>query len=142
MDNALLGICALIRKGDALLMEHRADADRWGLIGGALDLDESLREGLAREIREETGLEMTSCTLFGTFSDPSRIIAYPDGNVIRSVIMAYLVDVADHSRLQISEESRELRWVTPAEWQTLPVAETHREILDKYTGEADLPVLA
>jgi len=137
-----LGICALIRKGDALLLEHRADADRWSLIGGALDLNESLADGIAREIREETGLTLTDLTLFGTFSDPSRIIAYPDGNVIRSVTMAYLVTVADDSVLRISEESRELRWVTLAELRSLPIAETHQQILDCYAAGAATPVMA
>jgi DNA-binding beta-propeller fold protein YncE len=29
----------------------------------------------------ETGLKVTDYTLFGTFSDPSRIASYPDGTI-------------------------------------------------------------
>lgn len=46
-----LGVSALIRQGDALLLEHRADSDRWSLIGGAIDLGDSIAE-THREILE------------------------------------------------------------------------------------------
>ena len=42
-----------------LLIKRRFEplAGRWSLPGGTLELGETLHEGLARELREETGLE-------------------------------------------------------------------------------------
>ncbi|WP_290817301.1 NUDIX domain-containing protein [Halovivax sp.] len=44
--------------GRVLLAYHEADG-RWLLPGGALQPGESLREGLTREVREETGVDVT-----------------------------------------------------------------------------------
>ena len=41
-----------------LLGRHRFGSSRWRLLGGFLHYDEPLAVGLAREIREETGLEV------------------------------------------------------------------------------------
>ena len=46
--------------GRVLLVKRRFEplAGRWSLPGGALEVGETLAEGLAREMREETGLEV------------------------------------------------------------------------------------
>ncbi|WP_282942096.1 NUDIX domain-containing protein [Paenibacillus sp. RC67] len=71
-----IGVVALIEKENKLLLERRTDSNRWALIGGAIKSDESLLDGLYREVMEETGLSICSYDLFGTFSDPSRVAAF------------------------------------------------------------------
>jgi ADP-ribose pyrophosphatase YjhB (NUDIX family) len=46
--------------GRVLLVKRRFEplAGRWSLPGGALEVGETLTEGLAREMREETGLDV------------------------------------------------------------------------------------
>lgn len=127
-----LGVLALIERDGALLMECRSDCARWGLIGGAVDRDESLEEALRREVREETGLTVKSFTLFGTFSDPSRIAQYPDGNVVRVIGLVYRVEVDQFDTLRRSEESTTLRFVPRDELQRLDIVETARPIVDAY----------
>jgi 8-oxo-dGTP diphosphatase len=46
------GRTLLIRRGSEPLKGH------WSIPGGTLELGESLQEGVARELREETGLEV------------------------------------------------------------------------------------
>lgn len=52
---------------------------RWAFPGGFLEMDESADRGVVRELREETGLDVTAVRQFHTFSDPSRD---PRGRVI------------------------------------------------------------
>jgi ADP-ribose pyrophosphatase YjhB (NUDIX family) len=56
-----VGVYALIRRGDAVLLtrisERGFHSGSWTLPGGGLDHGESPREGLAREVREECGVD-------------------------------------------------------------------------------------
>ena len=72
-----IAVKALIQHEDTFLVLKQIDSNQdnplsgWETPGGRLDVGESLEEGLAREIREETGLTMTSARLYNAFmSDP------------------------------------------------------------------------
>lgn len=127
-----VGVVAIIEQDGAILLEERSDSARWSLIGGGLEMSESLEEGLVREVREETGLEVVGYSLFGTYSDPSRVIQYPDGNVMRILTLAYRVSVAPEREPQCSSESLRLAFVRREELARLDVVETHRHILADY----------
>ncbi len=54
--------------GRVLLQKRAADEEAWGFPGGILELGESFEDGAIREIREETGLEVTPVRLLGLYS--------------------------------------------------------------------------
>jgi 8-oxo-dGTP pyrophosphatase MutT (NUDIX family) len=76
-----IGAAALIVRDCSLLLDSRMDDAAWGLPAGRVEADETVTEAVIREVREETGLTVTSVVLFGIFSDPTRIVEYIDGNV-------------------------------------------------------------
>ena len=123
---------ALIERDGGLLMERRSDCGRWGLVGGMVEVDESLEEALRREVHEETGLVVRDYTLAGILTDPSRIVRYPDGNVVRLVTFVFRAEVEDFGPLRSSEESEELRFFGPGELSRLDVIETARPVVDGY----------
>lgn len=48
-----------VEGGEILLVKQRVSADReWSLPGGKLERGESLADGMTREMKEETGLDM------------------------------------------------------------------------------------
>jgi 8-oxo-dGTP pyrophosphatase MutT (NUDIX family) len=132
-----ISVTALIESDNRLLLDWRADAPLWGLIAGALETEETLADALRREVREETGLEIRSFSFFGTFSDPSRIAQYADGNVRRLVTLAYIVEVEDASVLHVSPESLDLRFFARHELPLDELVAPHRPIIDRYlSGDA------
>jgi ADP-ribose pyrophosphatase YjhB (NUDIX family) len=80
--------------GRVLLIKRRFEplAGRWSLPGGALEVGETLAEGLAREMKEETGLDVTVGPLLDVFD---RITRDPDG---RTRFHYVLVDYLCHPR--------------------------------------------
>jgi ADP-ribose pyrophosphatase YjhB (NUDIX family) len=124
-----VGVLALIERDGALLLERRSDCGRWGLIGGGVDVEESLEDALRRA---ETGLVVAYQELYGVLSDPSRIVSYPDGNVVRLVAFVFRTEVEGFEMLRRSDESEELRFFGPEELPELDVIETARPILDSY----------
>ena len=127
-----VGVIALVERDGMLLLEKRSDCGRWGFVGGAIEVDESLEDGLRREVLEETGLVVTGEELFAVFPGPSRVVRYPDGNVLRLMSFVYKTRVEDFETLRRSNESEELRFFRREELSELDVIETSRPVLDAY----------
>ncbi|MDP8899773.1 MAG: NUDIX domain-containing protein [Actinomycetota bacterium] len=53
-----------------VLLCHRRDHDLWNLPGGGLEHGEAPWDGAVREVKEETGLEVTVEWLAGVYSKP------------------------------------------------------------------------
>lgn len=69
----MIAVGAVVVKDDALLMVRRAnDPGRglWSIPGGRLELGEYISDGVAREVKEETGLEVEVRELLGIFEIP------------------------------------------------------------------------
>ena len=124
-----LSVIALIERDGSLLLERRVDAPLWSLIAGHVHDDETLADALRREVREETGLTVSSYDLFGTFSDPSRIVSYPDGNVYRVASFVYTVAVTSFGGLRASAESEELRFFSKSELPALEMPATQQPVI-------------
>ena len=129
-----IGSTILIFQGEKVLMESRTDSDRWAFIGGGLFLTETLIECAIRETKEETGIELQEQDIVFKkfFDDPSIIIEYPDGNIIRSMMAVYKTELKEAPILQCSEESKELKFFAPDELKTINVVETHIPILEEF----------
>jgi 8-oxo-dGTP pyrophosphatase MutT (NUDIX family) len=136
-----LSVIALIERDGSLLLERRADAPVWGLIAGRVDDTETLVDALRREVHEETGLSVSTYELFGTFSDPTRIVRYPDGNVYRVASFVYRVQVGSFEGLRPSVESEELRFFAKDDVLELELPATQRHILERYAAGGSTPHL-
>jgi ADP-ribose pyrophosphatase YjhB (NUDIX family) len=68
-DRPVVGVGAVVWRGDRLLLIRRGRPPRlgqWSLPGGGQQLGETLSEAVAREVREETSLELASIRLITT----------------------------------------------------------------------------
>ena len=66
------------------------------------------------------------------FGEPGRIASYPDGSVWRMVVILYRAGLTREPKLRISAESKELRFFTRQELETLPVICTHRDMVGRF----------
>jgi ADP-ribose pyrophosphatase YjhB (NUDIX family) len=89
--------------GRALLIRRR-DNGRWEPPGGVLELGETIDDGLRREVREETGLDIEPIALSGVYKNMTRAIV---NLVFRCKITG--------GRLAANDEASDFRWATEAE---------------------------
>ncbi|EOO77373.1 phosphohydrolase (MutT/nudix family protein) [Bacillus cereus VD021] len=95
----LIGSHAIIlNEKNEILLQLRTDFNRWGIIGGALEYNETLEDALQREVYEETGLIIKNPELFRTYSGPDFFQIYPNGDQVHGEL------VCDQT------ESKELRF--------------------------------
>lgn len=85
-----------------ILLQSRADRDKWGLPGGCQELGERFQDTIIREIKEETNLDVREedLELVDIVSGKSRANEYPNGDAVINNTVLYCV----------RKYSGEIRW--------------------------------
>lgn len=112
-NDAIIGIGAttlVFNDKNELLLNLRSDTNTWGIIGGAMELYESIEETAIRELKEETGLTANKLELITVLSGKKYYFEYPNGDKMCNVIV--LFKVTDYSgTLAVSDdESKALQF--------------------------------
>ena len=123
-----MGCCAVIfdESRQHILLTRRTDNDRWCLPGGRVEPGECVEETCIREIREETGLDIHITKLIGVYSSPNFIIEYADGNRVQLISLTFAAE-ATGGQLQLSDETTEFGYFSPAEIAALDLMEHHQQ---------------
>jgi 8-oxo-dGTP diphosphatase len=106
--------------GRALLIQ-RADNHRWEPPGGVLELDETIYDGLRREVREETGLDVEPVALSGVYK-----------NITRGIIALVFRCEVTGGDLGVSDEAEDFRWATASEIPSLMLEAYAVRVLDAF----------
>ncbi len=97
------GATAIIVNSEGqILLQSRADRDKWGLPGGCQELGERFQDTVLREVKEETNLDVKEedLELIDIVSGASRRNDYPNGDVVINNTALYC----------IRKYSGELKW--------------------------------
>ena len=94
-------------RGRALLIQRR-DNHHWEPPGGVLELDETIHDGLRREIREETGLDVEPIALSGVYKNMNRAI----------IALVFRCKITG-GQLSKTEETDTFRWATETDIREL-----------------------
>lgn len=77
-----VGLSALIiNEKNEILLEKRSDNSLFCLPGGSLDFDETVIEGVKREVKEETGIALDEVHLFLIISGKKEQFIYPNKDI-------------------------------------------------------------
>lgn len=92
--------CAVTDDRGRLLLQLRGDGDpaQWGLPGGAVELGESVEEAARREVREETGLDVSIRSLLGVYSKYRH--EYPNGDIAQPITVVFHAVAVDDAALR------------------------------------------
>jgi ADP-ribose pyrophosphatase YjhB (NUDIX family) len=109
--------------GRVLLIHRRNPPPGWALPGGFVDAGESLEQAVAREILEETGLQLTAVRQFHAYSEPARDPRHP------MVSIVFVGRATGEPRA--GDDAGEVGFFAPGD---LPpeIAFDHRQILDDF----------
>lgn len=95
---------AIVDDAGRVLATRRRDNGHWEPPGGVLELEESIEDGLIREVLEETGLLVRPLELTGVYK-----------NMVRAIVaLVFRCEVVEREA-GLSDEVGEVRWLAPAE---------------------------
>ncbi|MGA2504286.1 MAG: NUDIX domain-containing protein [Anaerolineales bacterium] len=131
-----LSCSAILFNGDRtkVLLTRRKDNWSWCLPGGMIEAGETVSEGCAREVWEETGLKVRILRLTGIYSDPHQLVEYPDGNQAFIVVLNFEVELLE-GEPRLSSETIGVDWFPIGEAVEMDLFHGHAQhIKDSMAG--------
>ncbi|WP_263409696.1 NUDIX hydrolase [Terriglobus tenax] len=129
----IVGVGAIVFQDNNVLLVRRGREPlkgEWSLPGGRLELGESLQEGVAREVREETGLTVVPLRHVETLD---RVVRDRDGRVLyHYVLVDYLCELRG-GVLECDDDAMDVAWVPVANLRSpeIAIAEFTLTVLEK-----------
>jgi 8-oxo-dGTP diphosphatase len=126
----------------AVIVEHRSDDNRvllirrgqppllgeWSLPGGVLECGETLRDAVAREAREETGLLVETGEMLGVYE---RVIRDDVKRVRYHYVLIDFLCRAVGGDLKAGSDAADVRWFTREELPALNLAYDANDVVRK-----------
>lgn len=119
-----------------ILFIRRSDDGLYALPGGRQQVGETVSHAVAREVKEENGINVEVTDLIGVYSDPDCVIAYGDGVTAQEFTLCFRAS-AYGGAMRVSAESSEAHWVVPEDVDSLDMSPATR--LRVQHGLAGLP---
>ncbi len=130
-DRPILGVGALIIRGDCILLVERGKEPLkgyWSLPGGVVEVGETLEQAIRREVREETNLEIEIIDVLEIFE---RIMRDAEGRPeYHYVLIDYLCRANDGSARPASDVSQ-VAWVRRDELDRYRITEGTPPVIQK-----------
>jgi ADP-ribose pyrophosphatase YjhB (NUDIX family) len=108
--------CAIVRDASGrILLHQRGDTGLWGLPAGAMELGERIDLTVAREVREETGLDVRPTRLTGFYTGKDQWSVYPNGDQVWLAVACFACEVEGGRLAPDGIESLDARFFDPTE---------------------------
>ena len=125
----IVGLGAAILSPQGIVLIKRGNPPRlgaWSLPGGAQDLGETVKEGIIREVKEETGLDVKVLEIIDVIDSINRD---PDGQIKYHYTLVDACVIVTGGTLQASSDAMDAQWFSLAQIADLNLwSETNRII--------------
>jgi ADP-ribose pyrophosphatase YjhB (NUDIX family) len=143
-DSPYVGVGAVVVRDHRVLLIRRGTAPllgEWSLPGGVLECGETLREAVAREAHEETGLVVETGEMLGVYE---RVIRDDEGRVRYHFVLIDFLCRAIGGELKAGSDAADVRWFTRDELPALNLAYDASDVVLKglasgWTGQSPVP---
>lgn len=130
-DRPLLGVGALILESGRILLCRRGKppyVGYWSLPGGLVELGEPVVDALHREVREETGLEVSIVRLAEVYE---RITADDGGRTEYHFVLLDYVCRVESGTLKAGDDAADVRWFARAELASLEITPGSLPVIER-----------
>lgn len=135
-DTPLVGVGAIIIDEDRVVLVKRGHAPlqgKWSIPGGVLEVGETLRKAVVREVREETGLTIEPGELLGVFE---RVLPDDQGRMRYHYVLIDFLCRMVTGELSAADDAEQARWFQRHELPGLELARETEEVILKGFAKA------
>jgi len=135
-DRPLVGLGAVIVRDREVVLVRRASEPlrgEWSLPGGLLELGETLRQGIAREVLEETGLRVRVEQVLDVFDS---IVPDATGRTQFHYVLIDFLCVPLGGELRAGSDVSEVVWAAVDELKRFGLTENAVAVIGKAFGES------
>jgi phosphoglycolate phosphatase len=132
---ATVGALIFNGAGHVLMIRTHKWSNLWGIPGGKIKWGEPAVDALRREIKEETGLDVTGIEFVLVQDCIHSKEFYRDAHF---VLLNYTCRCAGQPVVTLNDEARESRWITIAEALKMPLNIPTRILLEAVSGEPEV----
>ena len=131
-DRPIVGVLAVVMRGDRALVVRRANppmSGLWGFPGGVLELGETVAQGAMRELKEETGVQAEAA---GPLTVIDTIDRDKEGRVRYHYTLVAVIGHWQSGEGIPGDDAGEVAWLTRSEIvdQNLPTAPALLPLID------------
>jgi mutator protein MutT len=130
-DTPLVGIGAIIIENERVVLVKRGHAPlqgKWSIPGGVLEVGETLRKAVVREVREETALTIEPGELLGVFE---RVIPDEQGKMKYHYVLIDFLCRRSTGELKAGDDAAEVGWFRKDQLSGLELARETEEVILK-----------
>jgi 8-oxo-dGTP diphosphatase len=130
-ERPIVGVGAVVLDGDRVLLVRRGNEPlkgEWSLPGGAVEVGETLETAIAREVREETGLDVDVGPLIDVLD---RIRPDEDGRVRYHYVLIDFVCRPTGGTLCCATDASDVTWAAIADLDQFGLAEATLAMIEK-----------
>jgi ADP-ribose pyrophosphatase YjhB (NUDIX family) len=124
---ATVGALIFNGAGEVLMIRTHKWSNLWGIPGGKIKWGEPSEAALRREIKEETGLDVTDIEFVLVQDCIHSKEFYRDAHF---VLLNYTCRSKGRPRVKLNDEARESKWITPAVAAKMPLNAPTRILLE------------
>ena len=135
-ETPLVGVGAIIIDEDRVVLVKRGHAPlqgKWSIPGGVLEVGETLRKAVVREVREETGLTIEPGELLGVFE---RVLPDDQGRMRYHYVLIDFLCRRVTGELSAADDAEQARWFQRHELAGLELARETEEVILKGFAKA------
>jgi len=123
----------ILNADDQILLQEKDGAQGWGLPAGVIELAETPQEALARQVRQDTGLELRSAQLLDVFGGKAFRYIYPNGDEVEYTMIVFYCVTEGQLSTQDGKKGA-LRYFSRSQMPTLTLPYP-REVLFRHSRE-------
>ncbi len=116
----LPSVAAVIHDANGrILLQEKSSGEAWSLPAGAIELGETPRQAIMREVREETGFDVSVERIIDVFGGEDFRYAYPNGDQVEYVVTLFKCRIEKHISAPSDSETKSIRYFSQHEMPPL-----------------------